>query len=274
MELYQQFAKNIKENFFPDIKKGEFVSLIIDKQTISKLLQQPGVSLTDIARSINRNREYATESSDIELILSMVVLQLYAVSLMEDSYNYTVKAYYTHLDQVFGGESYQKWLVSNDYSQVTNQDKIWKKFYEWCDCNQFVIDTKDKLKPQPREKTRNTQYPLGLAKYTFNRKDLNDIASSFFRFGLLPDEDIAYNDFWRVIDIYRFSSLNSHITKVWNLLRTDKGNFDIAKSQIYNCFLDWDGSSSYSSKDVNQWKKSQKKLLYLCQLPLFQTGVN
>lgn len=238
MELYQQFAKHIRKTFLSDDRKGEFVSLIVDEQYMNMVARDINVSKQSIIQDISHHffSVYRTYNSfDDDSIIAIVGLQLYAAShcVTEDG-GFSANAYnpplyaLTSLDD----QALQRW-----YSQY--QDTVWAFFYKLCKSKGFLVDT---CKPRPKEPGRYVQYPLSLAKYTFNREDLRYIASIFNRYMLHPNEEIAYNDFWRIIDIRQnFMRLNSHIDKVLSSIWADKQDYEIAKSQIHNHFLFWDG---------------------------------
>ena len=255
MELYQKFAGEVISSFLSEDKRGEFVSLVIDEQFMDETESKIGATRDSIIQSIYRvlSYTYNYRSANVEFPIAMVAIQLYAASIMTDNPNkkYTVRAYYKHINDLFGGEDCRNWLIKNDYNNITNQDKLWECFFNWCDSRNLLIANRKSLIPAPYEITRNTQYPLTLARYTFNREDLKYISCIFHKNKILVGEDIRYTDFWKLFDVrWSFKSLSNHTTKVFESIYTDTHSYDIAKSQIYNHFLTWNGEykEPYTSK--------------------------
>lgn len=250
MKIYKKFSKYIINSFFTNDKKNEFASVIIDKQYMEEVAHQMELSKDFLIEQLclqlfilNHNL-----TKDIDAIISIVALQLYAASECESDGQYTAAAYNPRLCKIINYKinDLQTW-----YSK--NQEGVWKCFYKWCTDNNFIVH-----KCQPKDgKNKHIQYPLELANYCFNREDFKHIVSVFNRNNIQPNEDIFYNDFWSVIDIkIDFQKLNKHIQTVFDSVLEDTHNYDIVKTQIYNHYLVWDGEDIISSE--NSTKKAKE----------------
>lgn len=73
---------------------------------------------------------------------------------------------------------WQQWAVSY-------QDKIWKKYYDWCSTNGFVIA--NKCTPiQGQRRDRYVQYPKVHSKLVLNREDLKKLLHFLLRRNCIP----------------------------------------------------------------------------------------
>lgn len=258
MKIYRLFSKYVIDAFLTNDKKGEFASLVIDEQFMvgvaDKIEISRGCLVDDLC--LDLFTPYHNLIRNIDSIIAIVALQLYAASKCESDGEYSASAYNPRLCEVIN--------CSSGYLQAwyrENQEEVWRIFYDWCINNDFVV-----RECQSRDyKNKFVQYPLELAKYLLNREDLKYIASVFNIYKLQPCENIFYSDFWNIIDIrFCFKQLNNHIQKVFDSVFEDTGNYDIVKSQIYNHYIVWDGE--YIEPYESQSKKAKLKELFQIHL--------
>lgn len=237
MKLFHKFAGEVISSFLSDDKRGEFVSLVIDKQFMDDVALRLGVAKQDIIEHLSAElfSSYRSYPLDDYSVISIVAFQLYAASkCVTDDGGYSANAYNPRLYELISKDNQylQKWY--NNY-----QDAAWAYFYRFCSDKGFVVK---QCSPRPYEKGRFVQYPLNLAKHTFNREDLKYISYIFHNNKVYVDEDIRYIDFWKLFDIkWAFANLSNHCTRVLESIYADTRSYDIAKSQIYSHFLVWDG---------------------------------
>lgn len=250
MEILQQFSNYIINTFFTYDKKGESVSVVIDKQLMEDIALKMGTSRKHLVKQLSLllfNHNFNSKKS-IDSVISIVALQLYAASECESDNQYTVAAYNPRLCEIINLEinHLQAWYRNN-------QEDIWKYFYQWCKNNHFDIQT-----CQPKEgKNKYIQYPLELANHCLNREDFKYITSLFNKYGLQPNEDISYNDFWKVIRDRDFQSGNKHIQTVFNAVFKDTKSYEIVKYQIYNFYTTWNGEYFSLMEGITQKSKDK-----------------
>jgi hypothetical protein len=237
MELYHRFAREVISSFLSDDKRGEFVSLVIDDLFMSNVATILGVETQSILAHLRAElfNCYRFFPLDDYSVISIVAYQLYAASTcVTDEGGYSANAYNPRLFALISEDNQylEKWYKNY-------QDAVWAYFYRFCSNNGFVIK---QCSPRPNQKGRFVQYPLSLAKHTFNREDFKYISYVFQKAKVYMDEDIRYTDFWKLFDIGRsFSNLSNHCTRILESIYADTHSYDIAKSQIYNHFLTWNG---------------------------------
>ncbi|MBF0649267.1 hypothetical protein IR083_10585 [Dysgonomonas sp. GY75] len=235
MKTYELFTRYVIDTFLTHDKKDEFASLVIDEQFMESAANKIEVSRDSLVKNLCLELFIPCDNPirDIDSIVAIVALQLYAASKCESDGEYSVNAYNPRLCEIINCDIgyLQSWYRDN-------QEKVWGKFYEWCADNGFIVR---ECQPRPY-KNRFIQYPLELAKYLLNREDMKYITSVFNRYKLQPYENIFYSDFWNIINIrFDFRQLNNHIQKVFDSVFEDTENYDIVKSQVYNHFLVWGG---------------------------------
>ncbi len=234
MKLYKLFSKYVTDTFLTADKKGEFASLVIDEQFMEDAASKFNTMLDEFVKDLSEELFYrfTNINTDIDYVIAVVAIQLYAASKCETDEDYSANAYNPRLCEIINCEL---GFLQNWYKD--NQEKIWRTFYTWCYNNSFIVR---ECPPRDR-KNKYVQYPMELAKYSLNRDDLKYTASLFNQYKLLPYENVFYSDFWRILDIRDFTRLNNHISKVFDAVFEDTHSYDILQSQIYNHFLVWDG---------------------------------
>lgn len=237
MKIYRLFSKYVIDTFLTHDRKDEFASLVIDGQFMESAANKIKVSRDSLVKNLCLELFTPCDNlitiRNIDSIIAIVALQLYAASKCESDGGYSVNAYNPRLCEIINCDIgyLQSWYKDN-------QEKVWRKFYEWCADNGFIVR---ECQPRPY-KNRFIQYPLELAKYLLNREDMKYIASVFNKYKLQPYETIFYSDFWNIINIrFDFRQLSNRIPKVFDSVFEDTGNYDIVKSQVYNHFLVWGG---------------------------------
>jgi len=258
MNTYLRFSQFIKSLFFPEDKKGSQIYFIVDENIISSACKEMGLEDNkEIFINIKIFMEKDSYNSlSIESILGVIAIQLYAASKRERKNNHTERAFIPILQEIISLEKAElnNWLKNW-------QDKFWQFLFDWCDRNNYYI-------PRVSAKTgkdRNVQYPKKLAQFTLNREGLKRFGNIFVEYNLSVGEDISEDDFWKIIpkkDLFKKEVLLNRTKKI---LESEDSNVVVAYSQIYNYYLDWDGSVFTENENKNK-KTSSKRPRYSLHL--------
>lgn len=254
-QLFSIFCKFIDERIFSEDNMGSSVAFVVDKALINEFCKRYDVDEKDLMLSVRRYLNLNLYTSNISYIKGVLAVQLYAASKRANSEGITVKNYRDRLSQVLlDWDMYdlQRWMIDN-------QENYWETFYDWCDSHFFSV-AKCKRKTGAG---KYVQYPLMQSLCVFTEEDLKYIACAFVDYNLLPGEDLAEKDFWRILNR---NSLNSyfkthHSHEVIYNSRTE----DDYKRQIFNYYLRWDGEYKlgYSSSVKKQTAKDADVFIYL-----------
>ena len=254
--IYSLLGIYIQKSFFSNDKRGDEVFPLIDTYFIESFCTHHGITITDFTHFIQQKSIWNVRDSSLFMeILGFIGTQLYAASKMENSSGYTASNF---RDRICSPDilnidlnEWQQWAVSY-------QDKIWKKYYDWCSTNGFVIA--NKCTPiQGQRRDRYVQYPKVHSKLVLNREDLKKIATFFVEKKLYPNEDISEQDFWNIVGRYHFNSYYSNRSQ-----RILEENRELANKQIYQYYLFWDGeyTDNFHTKKITKAKNQ----LYLLEL--------
>lgn len=241
------------QEFFPEEKKGEFICIVINDAFMKRVEAHMGKCKGYIFRHIKQECEkiqYKTISRlSLEEILPIISVQLYAASIRENTEDFTERAYNPKLQDLLDEKK-----LFDVYTWMKNfQDDVWKRFYECCEDKGFEIIKKC----SPRKgKGRYVQYPLTLARFTFNKEDLLNFPTVFLNYKLSPHDIIAYEDFWRegIFSVDNFRN-TSHAQGVIDSIREELKDDYLIKRQIYNFFNSWEGQ--FKEKEETSVTKSE-----------------
>lgn len=253
--IFSFLGKYIKSSFFSNDKKGDEVFPLIDSYFIESFCTYQNITITDFTHFIQKKSLWSVnDSSPFNEILGFIGIQLYAASKMETSDNYTSSNF---RDRICSPDILN--IELNEWQQwaATYQDNIWKKYYDWCFENGFVIA--NKCFPIQGQRDRYVQYPKVHSKLVLNREDLKKIATIFVEKKLYPNEDIAEKDFWKIVGRYHFNSYYSKRSQ-----KILEENRELANKQIYQFYLFWNGEyiDNYYTKKITKAKNQ----LYLFEL--------
>lgn len=235
----------IQEHVFTNEQKGDEIFPLIDDYFIRLFCDYYSITINDFILAIQKVRiNNINAYSSIEEILGFIGIQLYAASKMESANGYSAANY---RDRICSIELLNIELVEWQTWVRDNQDAIWRRYYNWCESNGFIIVNKCFPK---FGKDRYVQYPKVHANLILNREDLKSIANLFVEEGLSPHEDIQEKDFWKIIKYNHFHSYYS--LRAQNIL---KENRRMANKQIYQYYLTWDGKfmEYYRTKKLKEY---------------------
>lgn len=252
--IFTQFCKYVDETIFSDEKKGEVVAFIVDQTYINDFCNAHHIKEQEL---LNRARAYLHRVIfDTLYVRGMIAIQVYAATKRANSDGITEKNYNNRLVELlfYDINELQRW-----YAQY--QDELWRRFYSWCDLNDFRISRKCYPTSGPG---CYRQYPLQEARRVFTTEALLNFARVFVDNGLTPEDDFSYNAFWEIISKRELeTSVDSANAK--RIFNNDEC-WDDAKQQVYNFFLRWDGEyrvAKYSEK--KEKVSSRGNTLYLSQ---------
>ena len=255
IQLFSKFCQFIDERIFSEDNMGSSVAFVVDKALINEFCKRNGVDEHDLMHSVRYS--LYSYSRNISHIKGILAIQLYAASKRANSGGITVKNYRDRLSQVlldWDMNDLQRWMEDH-------QEYYWETFYDWCDSHFFFV-AKCKRKTGAG---RYVQYPLMQSLCVFTEEDLKCIAGAFVDYDLLPGEDLAERDFWRIINRYSLNSYfkTRHSHEVIYNSRTE----DDYKRQIFNYYLRWDGEYKlgYSSSVKKQTAKDADEFIYLTE---------
>lgn len=252
--IFTHFCRYVDETIFSDEKRGEVVAFIVDQTYIDDFCKANHTTEPELLRNA---RVYLYQVIHSTLYArGIIALQVYAATKRANSDGITDRNYNDRLvDLLFVDLSdLQRWYA--DY-----QDEMWRRFYSWCDSNNFLISRKCY---QGYGYGRYTQYPLQEARRVFTTEALLNFARAFVDNKLTPEDDFSYNTFWKLIiwrELGRYID-SSNAKRIYE----NKEYEDDAKQQIYNFFLRWNGDY----KEANYSRKQRKvssvgNILYLPQ---------
>lgn len=229
---YSTLGRYVVDTFFADDKKGDMVFPIIDEYFMAQFCKVNDCSIRDFFGYVQRSYRFfnMSDCSRIEEILGLIAIQLYAASKMETSDGFSSSNF---RDRICDEDVLN--LDLNEWQQwaTENQDDVWRKYYQWCNRNSFIIANIC----QPRKgKDRYVQYPKVHASLILNRQDLKSIAYNFIEEGLSPNEDLTEKEFWSLID--KQHEKYYYTNRASRIIYTDR---DMANEQIYQYFLLWNG---------------------------------
>lgn len=252
--IFTHFCRYVDETIFSDEKRGEVVAFIVDQTYIDDFCKANHTTEPELLRNA---RVYLYQVIHSTLYArGIIALQVYAATKRANSDGITDRNYNDRLvDLLFVDLSdLQRWYA--DY-----QDEMWRRFYSWCDSNNFLISRKCY---QGYGYGRYTQYPLQEARRVFTTEALLNFARAFVDNKLTPEDDFSYNTFWELIiwrELGRYID-SSNAKRIYE----NKEYEDDAKQQIYNFFLRWNGE--YRIANNSERKKrvsSDGNVLYLSQ---------
>ncbi len=229
-QIYKDFCEYIAKTFFTPERRGESVSMIVNKKFISNACESLGVTETKLIKECQKQFEYAYRIyyEGGKLTLGIICIQLYAASKRANDYVATSRNYRIQLARLFD-------MCEEDISSLFNdyQDKIWSSFYKWCKDEGFKVY---ECKPFWGA-GRYVQYPIKMSERTLTEEDLRYFASDFVTFNLYPHEDISFQEFKRILpNLYRLHLNSSHARSIIYSYKEE------AYEQIYNFYRLWDGS--------------------------------
>ena len=238
--LFKQFCDYVDNTIFSEENMGAVVAFVIDKNYIERFCEVNGTTERELMLAVKDSLWSSYLSPSLQQIKGILAIQLYAASKRANSNGLTSVNYRDRLVQVLDWdiELLQDWMVNN-------QDRYWKKLYDWCDEKGFII-----AKSYPKYGAgRYVQYPTQQAERVFTEEELLYIACYFYDSKLSPGEDISEKSFWKIIDKFRLCRYaNSSHAK--NILYSNEYCKD-GYIQIYNYFLRWDGTY----KSLSDYKK-------------------
>lgn len=252
MNTYLRFSQFIKSHFFPEDKKGSQTYLIVDENVISSACRDMGLEDNKeifISIKIFMEKDYYNGLS-IETVLGVIAIQLYAASNRERTNDHTERTYRPILQEIISCKEadLDKWLIKW-------QDIFWQTLFDWCDRNNFYL-------PRVSTKTgkdRYVQYPKKLAQFTLNREGLKRFGNIFIDYNLSVGEDISEDDFWRIIPKENLYKEKILLIRTKKILERKDSNVAVAFSQIYNYYLDWDGSEFIEDTKLKKKSYTTKK---------------
>lgn len=241
--IFYQFCEYVNETIFK-ANIGSKVSFIIDQSYILSFCEKYDIE-ENILLNEARKKMYRHGIHNVPIlhIMGVVAIQVYAATKRADDYLKTKANYRDRLAELIAWDTaaLQSWM--QEY-----QDSYWKQLYAWCDKHHYDI-----AKSYPYYgKGRFVQYPIQQAERVFTNDELLYIAYAFVENKLYPDDNITFNEFWKIINWHSLYSYirSSHSSHAENLYRTSE-YYDDAKSQIFNYFLRWNGDYKHFSKISN-----------------------
>jgi hypothetical protein len=238
--LFSKFCEYVDKTIFSEENMGGVVAFVVDKNYIERFCENNGTTERELMLAVKGSLWSSYLSPSLLQIKGILAIQLYAASKRANSNGITSVNYRDRLVQVLDWniDSLQDWMVNN-------QDRYWRRLYDWCDEQGFII-----AKSYPKYGAgRYVQYPTQQAERVFTEEELLYIACYFNDSRLSPGEDISEKSFWKVIDkyrLYRYAS-SSHARTI---LYSDEYCKD-GYTQIYNYYLRWDGTY----KSLSDYKK-------------------
>lgn len=252
--IFTHFCRYVDETIFSDEKRGEVVAFIVDQTYIDDFCKANHTTEPELLRNA---REYLYQVIHSTLYArGIIALQVYAATKRANSDGITERNYNDRLVDLlfYDTGDLQRWYA--DY-----QDEIWRRFYAWCDSNNFQVSRKC----YPFAGLgRYVQYPLQEARRVFTTEALLNFARAFVDNNLTPEDDFSYKTFWELIT---WRELSGYVdSENARRIYIDREYRNDAKQQIYNFFLRWDGEyriANYSEK--KRKVVSDGNVLYLSQ---------
>lgn len=245
-DIFKLFCKYVDDTIFKE-NIGSVVSFVIDQSYIDSFCEKYSIGESELLDEVRKNM-YRYNAS-IDHVKGIIAIQVYAATKRADDYIMTSANYRGRLADLLSWDTamLQSWM--HDF-----QDSYWKRLYSWCDENHYEIS-----KSAPYSgKGRYVQYPLQQAKRVFTKDELLYIACAFVDNNLYPDDDITFDEFWRVV-LWRSLSRYIQTNHALNLYST-REFYDDARKQIFNYFLRWNGEYKQFSKIRNIRPESKKDL--------------
>lgn len=238
--IFNKFCEYVDKTIFSEENMGGVVAFVVDKTYINRFCAINETTEPELMLAVKGSLWSSYYSPSLLQIKGILAIQLYAASKRANSNGITSVNYRDRLVQVLNWDidSLQDWMVNN-------QDRYWKKLYEWCDKQGFII-----AKSFPKSGTgRYVQYPTQQAERVFTEEELLYIACSFNDSMLSPGEDIQENSFWKIINKYSLDRYvnGTHARKILYSNDYCKDGY----TQIYNYYLRWDGTY----KSLTDYKK-------------------
>lgn len=234
MDIYETFCEIIKETFFSESLKGEYVSLVVDEDFISTTCDKIGINEDDLLSKVRWFMYSSPRASLIEnnvLCLGVIAIQLYATSLRGDTDLKGDNGYRTILGNLLSldQESLNEWMA-------TYQQLFWNCFYCWCEDNDFLVN-KVNVRSGP---WRYVRFMLSLAGCTLNKKDLQSFGYLFYIHGLQPSDMLSEKDFWQLLG--GKNRVIGYTTSRSQRILRETAN-EATYSQIYTYYCNkWDGT--------------------------------
>ena len=191
--LFSKFCEYVDKTIFSEENMGGVVAFVVDKNYIERFCENNGTTERELMLAVKGSLWSSYLSPSLLQIKGILAIQLYAASKRANSNGITSVNYRDRLVQVLDWniDSLQDWMVNN-------QDRYWRRLYDWCDEQGFII-----AKSYPKYGAgRYVQYPTQQAERVFTEEELLYIACYFNDSRLSPGEDISEKSFWKVIDKY------------------------------------------------------------------------
>ena len=252
--IFTLFCKYVDETIFSDEKKGEVVAFIVDQTYINDFCKAYHTSESELLQNARRYIYQVTHS--LLSARGIIALQVYAATKRANSDGITERNYNDRLVDLlfYDTGDLQRWYA--DY-----QDEMWRKFYNWCDSNNFRISGKCVPSWGPG---RYCQYPLHEARRVFTTEALLNFARAFVDNKLTPEDDFSYKTFWTLVtwnELARYLD-GENARRIYY----DHEYQSDAKQQIYNFFLRWDGEYRIANNSESKKRISlDGNILYLSQ---------
>ena len=221
-DIFKLFCKYVDDTIFKE-NIGSVVSFVVDQSYIDSFCEKYSIGESELLDEVRKNM-YRYNAS-IDHVKGIIAIQVYAATKRADDYIMTSANYRGRLADLLSWDTamLQSWM--HDF-----QDSYWKRLYSWCDENHYEIS-----KSAPYSgKGRYVQYPLQQAKRVFTKDELLYIACAFVDNNLYPDDDITFDEFWRVV-LWRSLSRYIQTNHALNLYST-REFYDDARKQIFNYF--------------------------------------
>ena len=229
--LFNKFCDYVDKTIFSEENMGGVVAFVVDKNYMERFCDIYETTERELMLAVKGSLWTSYLSPSLQQIKGILAIQLYAASKRANSNGITSVNYRDRLVQVLDWDIdlLQDWMVNN-------QDRYWKKLYDWCDKQGFII-----AKSYPKYGAgRYVQYPTQQAERVFTEEELLYLACYFNDSKLSPGEDISEGSFWKVIDKYKlYKYANSPHAR--NILYSNDYCKD-GYTQIYNYYLRWDGT--------------------------------
>lgn len=247
-DIFKLFCKYVDDTIFKE-NIGSVVSFVVDQSYIDLFCEKYSIKEFELLKEVSRNM--MNYNAPIEHIKGIVAIQVYAATKRANDALVTSSNYKTRYAE----------LLSWDINDVgwwlrEFQDNTWQTLYRWCDQNHYKIVQST---PKSGIPYGYVQYPLQQAERVFTKEELLYVACAFIDNNLYPDDDISFDEFWRIVpwkslDKYIYTS--KHALNLYNTWAF----YDDARRQIFNYFLRWNGEYKQFSKIRNIRPESKEDM--------------
>ena len=247
------FCHYVDETIFSEENRGDVVRFVVDDEFMRQFCRTSGFHESDVMEGASRRR-YVVEGDILE-IKGFLAIQTYAACKRSSGEGYSARNFRVQLSRLLGWSTYaelQPWMVAF-------QEDMWKRLFDWCNENDYVI-------PTCRRKAgigRYTQYPLRQTRGVFTTEELRHIAQAFVDKGLHPDDDLTYEELWEEL---RWEDMDKYLySRHAKQLYAEPDFRADAQRQIHGYFNRWDGTYLQKKRSGYVSKKTEatSRMLYM-----------